>query len=475
MYAKQLFAVWMFLFQTKLYDSFHTRLQRIPRVELSSSISDTFKYPLPDLATVKAVEKQREKRLSEQRNAETISLSPSDLCQITGNIDLSTAQRELSALGYIVGSNLTVSEEGDIVYSFPCSRSITSLVYERNLALNVKLVVEDKVLPFAYSSVKVLFGVFLLSSLAIAATAAMAALVASSSSSSSDDKDNRRSSSGVRLSRVMSDITFDLYRFQSYGDEKKKNPNDIGFISSFYSFVFGDGNPNADLSQDQLKTAISIIRENNGIVCAEQLAPYLNPPTVASSINSFNVDESWMLETILKLNGVPVVTDEGDIVYDFSDIVESKFASSSSPASDNGTKPLYIEESTIPFSRACKSIVSMPAALGVLNIVGVATIRSIVKRGILASAFPAFNAFLIPTYPLLLAYSVFYIVTPVVRMQFLNKANEEIAGRNQKRKEWHELLKSKGSYIPRKLNAIKKIVDKAERLKKDDAGEGRDG
>lgn len=59
-----------------------------------------------------------------------------------------------------------------------------------------------------------------------------------------------------------------------------------------------------------------LIRRNNGIVIAEQLAPFLDPPDVSSKTPDMNeyttdkadglsvvVDESWVLPAVLQLGG----------------------------------------------------------------------------------------------------------------------------------------------------------------------------
>ena len=90
-----------------------------------------FNMPLPSLATVNAVESLRmqfkrgvkngKRYLSTNNNpmsvlqslmyfdlSEYFPVRPADLSQATGSMDLAMAQKELSALGYVVGSSLTV-------------------------------------------------------------------------------------------------------------------------------------------------------------------------------------------------------------------------------------------------------------------------------------------------------------------------------------------------------------------------------
>ena len=66
----------------------------------------------------------------------------------------------------------------------------------------------------------------------------------------------------------------------------------------------------------------------------------------------------------------------------------------------------FIEESEIPFTVANDGLFSVPSGLGVLNLIGVAAIRDILRKGVLAVQYPGLNAFLGPIYPLLLVYSV---------------------------------------------------------------------
>ena len=452
------------------------KISKYHSTQLKSTVVTSFDYqPLPKLSTVEAVEayrlkvQQKDKREEDDRLSQ-LSLSALDLCQLTGSMDLPTAQRELSALGYLMGANLSVNDEGDIVYNFPAGRSIVNTVNERNLGMRVRTMTKEKVLPAAFGLTKVVFGAFLISSLTIAATAAMLVISSGSSSTSStsndrnDDRDDKqKTSNAINLNRVVMDTSFDFYRYEYYYGGRGsgvggKSP--LALISSFYSFVFGDGDPNADIGSKQMRKVLAVIRDNNGLVCAEQLAPYLNPPRINSEADSDSniiVDESWMLEPILKLDGIPVVTPEGDIIYDFTNVNESKFATEldTSEISDP-----FIQESEIPFSLAHNgSVPFIPMTLGLMNVLGVGAIKYILRRGLLAAKYPAFNAFLGPAYPFLLAYSIFYMATPTIRALYLRKANAEIKERNINRQRWANILKEEDDFfLSRKLFAIKNYL-----------------
>lgn len=81
---------------------------------------------------------------------------------------------------------------------------------------------------------------------------------------------------------------------------------------------------------DRYRVVAQIIRENGGAVVAEQLAPFLDPPEPKADAESYTVkvgeavvDESFMLPVLTRLNGRPEVTEEGQIVYVFPELMTS--------------------------------------------------------------------------------------------------------------------------------------------------------
>ena len=63
---------------------------------------------------------------------------------------------------------------------------------------------------------------------------------------------------------------------------------------SFFSFVFGDGDPNAALRAARVQALAGVIRESGGAVVAEQIAPYLDPPGAPPRGDELLVDEAWV-------------------------------------------------------------------------------------------------------------------------------------------------------------------------------------
>lgn len=124
----------------------------------------------------------------------------------------------------------------------------------------------------------------------------------SSSSSSSDD--DRRSSNrggggmGFGGGWFWGPSPFDFFYYRPYGyygyygADVRRDPEELGFFESVYSYVFGDGDPNQRLEERRLKLAAEMIRSNQGAVTAEQLAPFCDTDiTPEEAMKSNYVDE----------------------------------------------------------------------------------------------------------------------------------------------------------------------------------------
>ena len=59
---------------------------------------------------------------------------------------------------------------------------------------------------------------------------------------------------------------------------KSQKSDKVSFFESFFSFVFGDGDPNRTFNERRLQRIAEVIRSKDGVVISEDLAPYLDPP-----------------------------------------------------------------------------------------------------------------------------------------------------------------------------------------------------
>ncbi|KAJ0792055.1 hypothetical protein HanOQP8_Chr01g0013021 [Helianthus annuus] len=195
-------------------------------------------------------------------------------------IKLTEAQKALQAIAADSNGFLEVSDEGDILYVFP--EDYRSKLASKSLWIKTEPYLEKVKLGAEYL-IRVTFGTALIASILIVWTTIIAILT---SSRYWDPYYHRR-------------------RFQNVD-------NGMGFIEPVFSFVFGDGDPNEGIEERRWKMIGQYIGSNDGVVTAEELAPYLD---VETAVNMD--DDSYILPVLLHFDGQPQVDKEGNILYRF--------------------------------------------------------------------------------------------------------------------------------------------------------------
>ncbi|CAE7651807.1 unnamed protein product [Symbiodinium pilosum] len=358
-------------------------------------------------------------------------------------------------------AELEVSKTGELVYRFPSDvkgalSKVSSAAAAREAWNQAK--------PAVFTALRAAFGVALFASIAVIYTAIIAI-----STSSSSDRDRRRGGDsfeggggfgfGPTLYYGPSPFDVIFYRpYYSYGmfdaDMYERGPTEkpkMGFLESVYSFVFGDGDPNAGRLDRQLAAVAALARRNGGVLTAEQMAPLLDPPTYKSPESTYNVNESWVLPAVSRLNGRPEVAADGQIVYVFDDLQTTAGQSSSRKP------PSILEEEEVPFSLADEGNLTLVGLLGVANLLGAAYLGA-QFAGLAGYKLVGFLGAVKGAYPGLLAYAVGFFAAPAVRFFGLGKTNGEIQQRNNNRKEWLNVLrKRKANRL--KVNLMTSIAD----------------
>ena len=169
-------------------------------------------------------------------------------CAANIGTDLFSAKQGLTLLASLTGGDLEVTQEGDIVYSF--AADFRSRLYGRSIGQKLREFYRI-VAPIIFYLVRISFGVFLLASLAIITSTFFVVL----SGGSNDDRDNNRSSHYHRNIGFSFDPTifdFFYYRPYYYSNAYLKDPSQIGFLESFFSYIFGDGDPNFEFEAEQV-------------------------------------------------------------------------------------------------------------------------------------------------------------------------------------------------------------------------------
>mmetsp|Transcript_17880 Transcript_17880/g.27625 ORF Transcript_17880/g.27625 Transcript_17880/m.27625 type:complete len:616 (-) Transcript_17880:97-1944(-) len=445
----------------------------------------------------------------------------------TAGVSLSQARKDLTALASLSQGDIAVSSEGELIYTFP--QNLNSALSSNSAKYKALATFEKNIWPKLFYGIRVGFGVVLLASL----FAIFSTIFFISQGSSSDDdrrRDNRGGGGGLfgGGSYIWGPSPFDFFYYRpyygyygsSYGGAPERDPEDMGFLESTFSYIFGDGNPNQGLDEKRLSIVANLIRENNGAVTAEQLAPFCDDAPVPDlNSDSAYVDESFVLPIVTALDGEPTVTEDGDIVYLFPELQTSASSSKrlSSSSSASGTMslkrvglssdasardikfildrsgvntrgalekkdllailedalppmtkdeekemmlddPTMLQEREYKFTLASGFQKFAAGGLGVVNLLGALYLGNMFSSAAMYGVrLPSYFGLVQSAYPFLLGYAILFNVIPVARNFWINGQNGKIRQRNKIRRMWKTVLEGSGGKIAKKLKAASKM------------------
>ncbi len=346
-------------------------------------------------------------------------------------LNINLAERGLLALASDAGGHLQVAESGEIAYLFP--KNFRSIL--RNKFLRLRL--QDwwgKVWRILFYLIRISFGILLLLSIVLIFLT-ISIIVISLSASSDNDSGSSDSGYSNRGGGIIfmphfwigPDIFwfFDPgynrpYRRQRTSPESSER-SQMNFLEGIFSFLFGDGNPNADLEERRWQEIGTLIRNSRGAVVAEQIAPYLDDLGTGYQRDY----EDYMLPVLSRFNGHPEVSPEGEIVYHFPDLQTTTQEEQLQPIEP------YLLERRWRFSSAGSGQIMGAIGLGAINIVGALVLGSLLKGG----EFAGFVGFVASIYWLLLGYGIGFLGIPLIRYFWIQWKNSKIEARNQKRQQ----------------------------------------
>ena len=236
--------------------------------------------------------------------------------------------------------DIAVSSDGDLIYTFP--KDLGSVLSANSAKFRAMTTWKEKIFPPLLYATKVGFGVVLLVSL-VAVFSTLFFVMTSSGGGTRDDDDRRdRRGGGMPMGGFgfWGPSPFDFFYYRpyysryyyspAYNDSRSRDPEEMGFLESVFSYVFGDGEPNGDIEERRLALVGEMIRLNGGAVTAEQLAPFCDdaPIPLDDDEERAYVDESFVLPIVSQLDGEPQVTDDGDIVYVFPELMTTSSTTS---------------------------------------------------------------------------------------------------------------------------------------------------
>ncbi|MEC4986759.1 MAG: hypothetical protein SAJ37_11475 [Oscillatoria sp. PMC 1068.18] len=370
-------------------------------------------------------------------------------------LEINQAQQGLLALASEAGGHLQVAESGDIAYLFP--KNFRSILRNKYLRLRLK---EwwDKIWAVLFYLMRISFGIILIVSIVLI-FAAIAIIIITISASDSDNNSGgsrNRSGGGGIFFFPRFWIGPDIFWFfdpnysprsrQRSQNRRSSNENELNFLEAVFSFLFGDGNPNADLEARRWQQIGAVIRNHRGAVVAEQIIPYLD------NFDNRSDNEDALLPVLTRFNGYPEVSPEGEIIYYFPELQVTAKNQSFLAVSE------YLQEHLWRFSRAGSGQLISAAALGAVNIIGALVLNSLLQDGQIAAQIGGLVAFVDSIYWLLLGYGTAFLTIPLLRYFWIQWKNSRLQTRNQKRETRALALNSGDRHLQQKINYARQFA-----------------
>ena len=358
--------------------------------------------------------------------------------QVGLNVNL--AQQELLTLASNAGGHLQVAESGEIVYLFP--QNFRAILHNKFLRLRLQEWWK-KVWRVLFYLVRISFGVILLASLILVFLTIF--FIVTATNRDSDNRGNSSSSGGgVDFGPHFwfgPDLFWVFYpNYNTQYQRRRRERSQLNFFEAIFSFLFGDGNPDANLEERRWQLIATVIRNYRGAVVAEQIAPYLDDIGEGYAREY----EDYMLPVLTRFNGQPVVSPEGQIVYHFPDLQITASQRLSQPLST------YLQESKERFSAASSGQILFSTGLGVLNFVGALVLGSLLADGVAAEV-GGLITFAQGIYWLLLGYGTAFLSVPLVRYFWIQWRNSKTRDRNQQRQARARQLTSGDAALEQKI------------------------
>ena len=353
-------------------------------------------------------------------------------------LNVNLAQQGLLTLASDTGGHLQVAESGEIVYLF--SKNFRTILQNKFWRLRLQEWWK-KAWRVLFYLIRISFGIALLLSIALILVAIFIIITATNRD---DDSGDRGSSGGGMIYMPYFWIGPDWFwvfspDYDTRYQRRRREESELNFFEAIFSFLFGDGNPNANLEERRWQQIAAVIRNNRGAVVAEQLAPYLDDIGEGYAREY----EDYMLPVLTRFNGQPVVSPEGQIVYHFPELQTTAKQRSQSV-------PPYLQELPWRFSSATSGQIILSAGLGVLNFVGALVLGRLLADGI-AAELGGLVAFVQGIYWLLLGYGTAFLSVPLVRYFWIKWRNSKISDRNHQRQARARQLTNADATVQQKI------------------------
>ena len=337
-------------------------------------------------------------------------------------LELNLAQQGLLALAADAGGHMQVADSGEVVYLFP--QNFRSILRDKYWSLRLQQWWE-KVWKVLFYIIRISFGIILIASIVLMLVAIAVIVISVSSSRDGNDRDRGYNRGGgfMYMPRFWIGDLFWFFdpNYNTHRRQRRKQvpgQSQMNFLEAIFSFLFGDGNPNEDLAEERWQKIGAVIRNHDGAVVAEQIAPYLDET---------DTDEDYMLPVLSRFNGYPEVSPQGEIIYYFPELQVMAKQRKSQPVS------AYLQENLWRFSQAGSGQIMLAIGLGALNLILALVLGSLLQDGTVAAELGGVVALVASIYWLLLGYGTAYLVVPLLRYFWIQGRNSKIEARNSLR------------------------------------------
>ena len=370
-------------------------------------------------------------------------VTAADVAAKTG-LPVLVAQAELNKVAAETGGHMEVATTGDVAYKFApgfqnayLAKGIAAIFQKfGKAAFNV-----------AYFLLRISFGIMLI--LSVLAVLFIFIAIMIYGNRGNDDRDDYGGGGGsfhfgffdYLILRDL--LTWGMYSASGApGGRQQRRERKSNFLFDCFSFLFGDGNPNADIEEKKWSLIANSIRDHGGVVTAEQLAPYTGADPK---------DEDAVLPVLVRFNGKPEVTEEGGLVYSFPAMQVS------ATAKDTHLSAPFLQEMRWPFVGPQAGSLIMVYVLAGFNFLG--TWWLFLQPG-LRELWPL----LLP----LVTYGTLFVTIPLCRKLVLDMINNRITERNAKRSTYAEMLRAPSAELAKKLGFASQLRIGKTRIKEDD-------
>ncbi|NEQ42183.1 MAG: hypothetical protein F6K00_00920 [Leptolyngbya sp. SIOISBB] len=374
-------------------------------------------------------------------------------------LELAVAQQGLNALAADTQAHLQVSDTGEIAYEFP--KSFRAILRNKYWRLRLQETWE-RIWSVLFYLIRISFGILLIVSILVIVVAILVLVIAAQAASQKDDDRGGGGGFGggfggggmVFMPRFWIGDLFWLFHYDPYYSRRSPSrrasrPNRSGraddgmnFLEAIFSFLFGDGDPNADLEERRWQEVGAVIQNNGGAIAAEQVVPYLDDLGKGWS----QEDEDYILPVLTRFNGVPEVSPQGDIIYHFPELQVTAQKQRGRIA-----VPAYLKEAPRKFSEAKMGQLSGAIALGVFNFLGAIVLGVMLQDQALVAEIGGFIGFVNAIYWVILAYGAGFLAIPAGRYFWTNRKNSQIESRNEQRQERALALNAAGPELDEKI------------------------